>query len=232
MTPHGMPPMKYAATVRAIARRTVTASMHREYTGRQAAGPLIPAGAANRRARQKHRRGPADRGRVGRNERGPRQGAEVVHRARGQRGADLVERRRRRPTARPRPGRRGRARRSGSPASSPHTATGMPAASAPATTPAIARRTAGWSASWKRARIALPRSAAMRYWVRSFVPMLKNATRRASSGARRVAAGTSTMIPVTIVSAHGWPAARPRPGPRRGARRAGRRPRAWRPSGP
>ena len=45
------------------------------------------------------------------------------------------------------------------------------------------------------------------YWVRSFVPMLKKSTRRASSGARKAADGTSIMIPVTIRSATGTPGA-------------------------
>ncbi len=207
MTPHGMPPMKYAATVRMIARKAVTTSMRREYRAvrrPRRRSPRVPQGL--RRAREGSLAASRTAAASGatRAARASERSSSIVHAASAARtsssepaSADS--------SSTPRPTRT-RAP-AGSPASSPHTATGMPAASAPATTPAIARRTAGWSASWKRARIALPRSAAIRYWVRSFVPMLKKATRRASSGARSAAAGISTMIPVTIVSAHGWPAA-------------------------
>ena len=51
-------------------------------------------------------------------------------------------------------------------------------------------------------------SIASVYWVRSFVPIEKNCTRLASSGAIATADGISIMIPVSIGSAPTCPRAR------------------------
>src|SRR5919112_2525916 len=86
---------------------------------------------------------------------------------------------------------------SGSPAASPHTPTGMPAALAASQVCRIRARTAGWSAFWSRRSRSLPLSAARVYWTRSFVPMEKKADSSASSAAQRAAAGVSIITPVS-----------------------------------
>ncbi len=48
----------------------------------------------------------------------------------------------------------------------------------------------------------------MTYWVKSLVPMLKKSTSRASWSATATAEGTSIMMPTSIFSSKGTPAAR------------------------
>src|SRR5215210_3893880 len=86
---------------------------------------------------------------------------------------------------------------SGSPAASPHTPTGMPAALAALQVLRIRARTAGWSAFWSRRSRSLPLSAARVYWTRSFVPIEKKADSLASSAAQSAAAGVSIITPVS-----------------------------------
>src|SRR5215211_1029199 len=86
---------------------------------------------------------------------------------------------------------------SGSPAASPHTPTGMPAALAASQVRRIRARTAGWSAFWSRRSRSLPLSAARVYWTRSFVPIEKNADSSASCAAWSAAAGVSIITPVS-----------------------------------
>src|SRR5215203_1720364 len=86
---------------------------------------------------------------------------------------------------------------SGSPAASPHTPTGMPAAPAASQVCRIRARTAGWSALWSRRSRSLPLSAARVYWTRSFVPIEKKADSSASIAAQTAAAGVSIITPVS-----------------------------------
>src|SRR5215212_5802054 len=86
---------------------------------------------------------------------------------------------------------------SGSPAASPHTPTGMPAALAASQVCRIRTRTAGWSAFWSRRSHSLPLSAARVYWTRSFVPIEKKADSSASFAAQTAAAGVSIITPVS-----------------------------------
>src|SRR5918993_4801539 len=85
----------------------------------------------------------------------------------------------------------------GSPAASPHTPTGMPAARAAPQAWRIKARTAGWSAFCSRRSRSLPLSAARVYWTRSFVPIEKKADCSASSAAQTAAAGVSIITPVS-----------------------------------
>jgi len=50
------------------------------------------------------------------------------------------------------------------------------------------------------------RSAASRYWTRSFVPTLAKSTRSSSSGSMGTADGTSIIMPWAMVSPTGCPA--------------------------
>jgi len=72
---------------------------------------------------------------------------------------------------------RGSAAILGSPAISPHRPTQRPAAWPAVTVARIERSTAGSSGSYRWAIFALPRSIASVYWMRSFDPIEKNATR-------------------------------------------------------
>ena len=96
---------------------------------------------------------------------------------RAQRLLHVRDRGRRPCSARSRRGRRAAPRPRGSPASSPHTPTQRPCASAPRRPPAISRSTARLRAGEQRRRArSLPRSAAIVYWARSFVPIEKKST--------------------------------------------------------
>ena len=83
----------------------------------------------------------------------------------------------------------------GSAAARPHTDTLMPWRRAAATVRSQRASTAGWSASWRLSSDPLVRSAAMAYWVRSFVPIEKKSTWGATASAVRASEGTSTIAP-------------------------------------
>ena len=91
---------------------------------------------------------------------------------------------------------------SGSPASSPQTPTQRPCASAASTTAAMRRSTGARDAApSSEASVALPRSAAIVYWARSFVPIEKKSTSGATCAAASASAGTSTMTPTSSSAA-------------------------------
>jgi hypothetical protein len=52
------------------------------------------------------------------------------------------------------------------------------------------------------------RSIATEYWIKSFVPILKKSTSRASRSAMMAAAGTSIITPISSSSWNGWPSQR------------------------
>src|SRR5450759_1541099 len=98
------------------------------------------------------------------------------------------------------PRQRSRGHATGSPATSPHTATLRPPSAAARATRSIRRSTAGCRASASAATSALPRSAAKTYCARSFVPSEKKSTCGTNASTMRAAAGTSTMIPTSMRS--------------------------------
>ena len=61
----------------------------------------------------------------------------------------------------------------GSPAMSPQTAMGLPAARAPSIALLRSRRNAGWSGWYRYSTSSFSLSAAKVYWIRSLVPMLR-----------------------------------------------------------
>jgi len=95
-----------------------------------------------------------------------------------------------------------------SPAISPHTPTQMLCRRAASTTKRIRLSTAGWVGWYNLATRSFVRSAASVYWVKSFVPMLKNCTIGASRSTISAAEGTSIIAPASTSAAAGTPAAR------------------------
>jgi hypothetical protein len=59
-------------------------------------------------------------------------------------------------------------------------------------------QTSGSNAVPRSANSGLVRSAAMLYWIGSFVPMQKKSNSRASASAMSAAAGTSIMMPTWV----------------------------------
>ena len=206
--------------------------MRREYRG--------PSGGRDRHLRPgpatRARRtagGGADRGRVRRDEGRPGERLELV---RGwPRPARPAPRRatRRRPTARPRRGPTRTRAPAGSPASSPQTATGIPAASAPATTPAIARSTAGCEGVLEAAEGGVAPVGGHEVLGQVVRPDAEEGDPAGELGGQEGGRRDLHHDPRHHrARRRGGRRRRPRPAPRRGARRAGPRPRASRPSGP
>ena len=83
----------------------------------------------------------------------------------------------------------------GSAPASPHTLTGLPARAPARAASAISDRGAGCHGSAYSARSADVRSAAIVYWVRSFVPMDTKSTASRNWSMRIATEGTSTMMP-------------------------------------
>ena len=65
------------------------------------------------------------------------------------------------------------------------------------------RNTAGWNGSHRWATCGLSRSAAIRYWIRSFDPMLTKSTSSRMWSMHTAAAGTSIMTPNGTSSPYG-----------------------------
>ena len=93
----------------------------------------------------------------------------------------------------------------GSPAISPHTLTGTPRLCASSTMYFSVRTTAGCVGSYRCAIRSFTRSIASRYWIRSFVPMLKNAQSFAKISAVIAALGISIIAPTCSFSSKATP---------------------------
>ena len=83
----------------------------------------------------------------------------------------------------------------GSAAETPQTETGMPRDFAASMVVLMSLSTAGFVGWYRRATASLPRSAAMTYCTRSFVPIEKKSTSLANAAALIAADGTSTIMP-------------------------------------
>ncbi|MNT30413.1 hypothetical protein D3C72_1662060 [compost metagenome] len=93
----------------------------------------------------------------------------------------------------------------GSPAISPHTATGTPARLASRMVRATSCSTAGCSGSNRCATALSARSIASVYWIRSLVPMDRKSILRRNSGNSSTAAGISIMAPTFMPGSYGSP---------------------------
>ncbi|MCY1447789.1 hypothetical protein D9M71_644250 [compost metagenome] len=96
----------------------------------------------------------------------------------------------------------------GSPAISPHTATGTSCSRPVRRMCASRRSTAGCSGEYSSPTASLLRSAASRYWTRSLVPIDRKSTKSMKLSSAIAAAGTSIIAPNGMCSATSWPSAR------------------------
>ena len=92
-----------------------------------------------------------------------------------------------------------------SPAISPQSPTQRPCVRISSTICFRNRRKPGCVTLASGATRVLPRSAAKKYWQRSFVPMLKKSTSRHSRSSTNETAGTSSMIPIGMSRSNGTP---------------------------